>query len=640
MSPLPCHPELPVFLTDAPANDSGILESRRLHRIIAQQLLDVEFQPILGLSSRHYLGFEALIRPRDKTEFPGPTELFAAAERCGSSMQLDQACREIILRRFASLGLPGTLFLNATPRSLFDPNFQNGQTQALLRSLKLAPSRIVIEITENQKINDFSAFRKALDAFRSKGYRFAIDDLGQGMSNLRMWTEIHPDIVKIDRHFIDGIAEDGLKFQLVRAMHGMAETCGAFLVAEGVERKEDFLAVRDIGIPFAQGFFVARPSPIPARTPDSAVLDVLSGGRIAVFPSSGKSAGHSVTARALLQEVVPVQPSLNCDSVFQHFERHPQLRELPVISAEGMPLGLIHRGKLIDDLARPFRREIFGRRPCSILMDASPLLVDASMPIEDLARLVTRASPSALHEGFIITENGHYRGVGHSPDMVTLITDMQIRAARYANPLTQLPGNVPIDEHIQRLLSKQADFVACYADLDAFKPFNDVYGYRRGDDLIQLVASVLVDIADPRVDFVGHIGGDDFLILFQSPDWQARCERGLVQIERRLSAVLTEEDARRGYIVTENRQGQLIHHGLPALSIGALIVQPGAFSSHHEISAAAADAKKQAKRLAGNSLFVERRGAFLSRDAAHRPPSTCPSARAMQAEPEGLAPEH
>ena len=605
--PLPCHAASAQLRLEAQQDPGKKKEEWALNQIIAGKLLDVVFQPILGLRSRNHLGFEALIRPRENALLHNPTELFAAAERCGMTTPLDRVCREITLRRFAALGLPGTLFLNTTPNSLFDPDFQNGVTQALMNELRLPPTRVVIEITENQKILDFSAFRDVLDIFRHKGYRIAIDDFGQGMANLQMWTEIHPDIVKIDRHFIDGIAQDPLKFQLVRAVQGMAETCGAFLVAEGIEQEEDFLAVRDIGIHFAQGFLIARPSADPERAPSARIRTAMSGSRIPVFPSQGMSFNTTIATRALLKEIPAIAPGLHCEEVFQRFETAPELQELAVVSAESLPLGLILRSELISDLARPFRRELYGRRPCNSLMNASPLLVDESMPLQDLARLVTRTAKTALHESFIITESGRYLGIGRSQDMLALLTDMQIRAARYANPLTQLPGNVPIDEHIARLLASGAGFVACYADLDAFKPFNDVYGYRRGDDLIQLLGEILVETSDPREDFVGHIGGDDFLVLFQSQDWQARCQRALTLFEHRVSPLLAEEDIARGGIITENRLGQRVQHGLPSLSLGAVPVEFGQFFSHHEISAAAAEAKKQAKRVAGNSLFVERR---------------------------------
>jgi diguanylate cyclase (GGDEF)-like protein len=105
------------------------------------------------------------------------------------------------------------------------------------------------------------------------------------------------------------------------------------------------------------------------------------------------------------------------------------------------------------------------------------------------------------------------------------ITQMQIHAARYANPLTQLPGNVPINEHIDRLLESGTRFWVCYFDLDHFKPFNDVYGYRRGDDVIQLTGNILTSNCDPDRDFVGHIGGDDFMVLFQSETGSSAARR-------------------------------------------------------------------------------------------------------------------
>lgn len=592
---------------DAHAGSPPSAEAAALQRIIDQRLLDVVFQPILGLSTRHYLGYEALTRPRDTRLFRNPSEMFAAAERLGCANALDHACRTRIFEEFARLRLPGTLFLNATPGSLYDPAFQNGATLSLMRALNITPSRIVIEITENQRIADFDQFRDALAHFRNLGYRIAIDDLGQGMSNLRMWTEIHPDFVKIDRHFIHGIAQDPLKFQLVRAMHGMAETCGACLIAEGVELPEDFRTLRDIGIPFVQGYFIAHPKPEPDLQVAEPVLGALAATRIAVFPGFTAAPSGNVTARALLRNVVAAPPQMPNDTVFARFEADPTLQAIPVVDNAGVPRGIIMRASLIDRFARPYRREIYGRKPCTQLMDASPLVIDESMPIQELSRLVTSAAQAGIPESFIITEQGRYLGVGSISDMVALITDMQIRAARYANPLTQLPGNVPINEHIERLLESGSGFVACYADLDCFKPFNDVYGYRRGDDLIQLLAQLLTEACDLRHDFVGHIGGDDFLVLFQSRDWQQRCDEVLRSFGERSLGFFAAEDRSSGGIHTEDRLGRSVFHPLPTLSIGALPVEPGAFGSHHEISAAAAEAKKQAKRISGNSLFVERR---------------------------------
>jgi diguanylate cyclase (GGDEF)-like protein len=187
------------------------------------------------------------------------------------------------------------------------------------------------------------------------------------------------------------------------------------------------------------------------------------------------------------------------------------------------------------------------------------------------------------------------------------MTELQIVAARYANPLTLLPGNVPIAEHVERLIARGCRFVSCYCDLDNFKPFNDVFGYQRGDEAIQLSAGVLAEACDPRVDFVGHIGGDDFVLILQSQDWESRCTAILSRFEQRVGTLFTAEDRERGGFVAEDRLGQRRRFPLLTISIGAVPIEPGTFGSHSEVATAATDAKRIAKRDPANSLFIERR---------------------------------
>ncbi|MBC7502636.1 MAG: GGDEF domain-containing protein, partial [Herminiimonas sp.] len=212
-----------------------------------------------------------------------------------------------------------------------------------------------------------------------------------------------------------------------------------------------------------------------------------------------------------------------------------------------------------------------------------------------------------LFNGFIITDQGHYLGMGTGHDLMRELTQMQISAARYANPLTLLPGNVPINEHIDRLLQSGARFCTCYVDLDHFKPFNDVYGYRKGDDVLQLTGRILAGHCDPDRDFVGHIGGDDFIVLFQSDDWEQRCRDLLDAFAIAIPDFFNPADSEQGGYVSEDRRGNKVFHSLITVSLGIVKVDPGQFFSHHQIATAAADAKKQAKKIPGNSLFVDRR---------------------------------
>jgi diguanylate cyclase (GGDEF)-like protein len=580
---------------------------RAFFELIEQKRLAAVFQPILDFRAHRFLGYEGLIRGPVDSPLHTPRVLLGLAQECGLTTEFERLCRETILRAFARLGLSGRLFLNVSVGCLADPRFVDGETTRLLEELSLRPGQIVIEITENQEVTDFAALREVLDCYRARGYRVAIDDLGEGFSNLRMWSEVRPDFVKIDRHFIHGIADDPLKFRLVQAMRDIAESSHAELIAEGIETESDFATLRDLGIAHGQGFLIARPLALPAPAPGPEIGRLLNPCNVAVFP---RHAGQAdTTVRQLSLPVEPLLPHMPNHEVYERFEAQPDRVVLPVIHPDGTPLGLINRYSLVDRFARPYRREIYGKRPCTLFMNADPIHVDHATPVQELGRVFGRAAHHQMIDGFIVTENGRYHGIGSAQALMGLITDLQIRAARYANPLTQLPGNVPINEHIDRLLANEVEFVACYCDLDHFKPFNDTYGYRQGDQLIQTLAALLLRHCDARHDFVGHVGGDDFILLMQSTDWQTRCESILANLDREVAALVAKEHQEQGGYHAEDRRGNRVFHPLPALSIGALVVLPQHFHNHHEVSGAVGNAKKEAKKMPGSALFVERRRA-------------------------------
>ncbi|SDH90064.1 GGDEF domain-containing protein [Propionivibrio dicarboxylicus] len=599
----------PLFLVSTIRPDNHDSSKNLFEEILERRRLTAVFQPIIDFGNHAYIAFEGLIRGPADTPLQMPKALFETAERIGCRRQLEQACRETIFRAFAQLQLPGLLFINSSPDCLDDDLLLDGGSSDLLHQIGIRPDRVVIELTENQRITDYPDIQQTLAHYRRQGFRIAIDDLGEGFANLRMWSEIRPDFVKIDRHFINGIAEDTLKHRFVQAMQSLAESCSAQIIAEGIEREADCLTVRDLGISLGQGYLIAVPTSMPRALPSEKIIGIVKQRRIAVFPPALAPSSH-VAVRSLIRPVTPITPDTGNDDVFRRFDADPELVSMPVV-ADGTPLGLINRHELIDRLSRPYRRELFGRKSCAQFMDPLPLCIDEDAPIQDAAMTVSRSARRHIYDGFIITRNGRYAGIGSAHDLMGMITQMQIQAARYANPLTQLPGNVPINEHIDRLLARKIPFCACYVDIDHFKPFNDVYGYRRGDDVIGLLAQTLTGIAHPLADFCGHIGGDDFMVLFQSEDWEVRCRQALTRFDQQLAAQveadsLTLVDGWRGYYA-ENRRGEHVFYPLPSVSIGAVPVLAERFESHHELSAAASEAKKHAKKTAGSSLFIERR---------------------------------
>lgn len=596
-----------------PSAPMSIEGTDALHEILAGRKLSALFQPIIHMHSGDIIGYEGLIRGPSDSPLHAPMNLFKVARAHDLTLEVEHLCRQVVLERFAELQLPGKLFLNVSPECLLLRNARHGETLEYIEHIGINPDRVIIELTENQPTYDYELMREAVLHYRNMGFQIAIDDLGEGFSSLRLWSELRPEYVKIDMHFIQGINHDPVKLQFVRSIQEIAEKSGTLVIAEGIEAQTELLVLRDLGVAFGQGYHLGRPNAVPARALPAEVVQALGRNGVAVYPQRSSLEKNGSSIRKLLHRVAAVSPQLNNNEVYDIFLKEPKLMIIPVVD-DGVPLGLISRFEMIDHFARPYQRELYGKKSCSLFMDATPLIADHETSLQELSYTMVQSDAHHLFNGFIITEQGRYLGMGTGHDLMREITQMQINAARYANPLTQLPGNVPINEHIDRLLHSGARFWVCYCDLDHFKPFNDVYGYRRGDDVIQLTGEILSSHCDPNRDFIGHIGGDDFMILFQSEDWETRCQAILERFAAAILAYYSTSDCERGGYISEDRQGKKVFYSLISLSLGVIKVEAHQYYTHHQIATQAAEAKRQAKKIHGNSLFLDRRqGAGVAR---------------------------
>ncbi|MFC4299535.1 GGDEF domain-containing protein [Castellaniella hirudinis] len=598
-----CEPLLP----DSARHD----EQDGVTVLLLQGELSAAFQPILWMQEGTLLGYEGLIRGPQGSPLHAPDHLFEAARARDLGVQVEyRACR-VVIQRFVALNLPGRLFLNISPMALLHMADGALSLAALLAESGLDPTRLVIEITEQNPGGCCPSLGPAATRLRARGVQFAIDDLGAGSSNLGRWLELRPEFIKTDKIFTAGIQNDLLRQQVLRSVCDIATVAGAVVVAEGVETLDELACVAGLGVACAQGYYIERPAAEPARTRWSELTASLAQRRIAdsrgSLDTDPSHEGAEGRALQLLRRMPCVSPTLPNEAVFDLFRRHPEWHTLPVVD-EDEPVGMLTRASLIERFSLPYQRELYGPKPCRLFMDAAPLIVDMHTPLMTLSRWLAEAEGHGLVNDFIITGRGRYLGIGASQDLLQALNRLQLRAAQHANPLTQLPGNVPIDRRIQRFLADGQTFVVCYADLDHFKPFNDVFGYRCGDDVIQLLGRVLSVHTDAGQDFLGHIGGDDFILLFRSPDWRARCEAMLDDFSLGMTRLLDETGrAAAGGYEAEDRQGRRRRYDLPTLSLGAVSVEPGAYQSRHQIAQAASEAKAQAKKQHGPCLYVEQR---------------------------------
>lgn len=569
-----------------------------LSSILAQSGLHSLFQPIISLSERRILGYEALSRGPSNSPLHSPVALFAVARQAGRLSELEIACRHSACRRFSEQLLPGKLFLNVSPESLLEAAHQPGRTLQLLQDFGIPPSQVVIELTEQTPIDDFQLLQNALHHYRDMGFSIALDDLGAGYSSLRLWSELRPDYVKIDRHFIDGIHQDALKREFVGSILQIAKASRAKVIAEGIELAEELAVLTDMGVDLVQGYLLCRPQEQPSQ--DAWAMMPKHDNTSVALNDEGSDLS------ALLNDQPAVARNTPTANVLEAFRRQANLNSLAVLDEQGQPCGIVHRHSLSDVLLKPFATDLFARKPISRLMNDDFLAVELTQSLQQVSRLITSRARQRIEEDFIITLNGHYLGLGRVIDVLKLITELKIQQARYANPLTLLPGNVPIQQCLTRLLQQGRESVICYVDIDSFKPFNDIYGYGRGDEVLLCLAQCLNDRVDPSRDFVGHIGGDDFLLVLGPEDWRKRLNQLLDDFHSQCRRFYRSEHLEAGCFVAPNRQGIRQEFPLLSLSIGVVHLYPQACGQldSSQLAELASQAKHHAKNVQGYSVHV------------------------------------
>ncbi|MBT0569125.1 phosphodiesterase [Curvibacter sp. CHRR-16] len=565
-------------------------------QLMRANALAVAFQPIADLHTGTVYAHEALIRGPASHALQSPAALFAAAHEEAVLYELELYCIYCALRHWGLLQQPGRLFINISAGALSQLVAVGGaQTLAqAMRQLRVLPRMVVLEITEHERVGDMDAMVEIARALHAVGLSLALDDFGDGHSSLRLWSQLRPDIVKIDKYFSHSISTKADKLKTLQALLQIADVFNTALVVEGIENEADLRVIRDLGLSYGQGYFLGQPTTVVQAEVLPQAQQVLHDTAVAVLPQQ-RQVVHRGQLRHLSVIYAPaVSPQTTNDDVAKLFQEHPGLHALAVVQAE-RPQAIINRQLFMDRYATLYFREVYGRKPCLMNANVEPRLIERSHDIEELVGILTSQDQRYLSDGFIVTENGRYVGLGTGDQLVRSVTELRLEAARHANPLTFLPGNIPITLHIRRLLDKESSFVACYLDLNHFKPFNDHYGYWRGDEMIRLLARLAVQYADPQRDFVGHIGGDDFLILFQSADWQQRCEQLIAQFAQEARTLFDPAAIEQGGIEAEGRDGVVRFFPCTTVSVGAVVVQHAQYRDADDVANHAAVAKRMAK---------------------------------------------
>jgi len=200
-----------------------------------------------------------------------------------------------------------------------------------------------------------------------------------------------------------------------------------------------------------------------------------------------------------------------------------------------------------------------------------------------------------------------------SPEMLLIrirLAESRMVRAFDNNPLSRLPGNTSIIRAIQRVLSEEDAYAVCYVDIDNFKPYNDRYGFSRGDEVILMVARVIVNVVDELArdkSFVGHIGGDDFVFIVRREIVEQVCQKILTNFDLVKNMFLSAEDIAAGAFVGWDRQDRETRFPLLSLSIAVVTTGGGKYNHYGEVSSIASQLKHYVKKIEGSNYQIDRR---------------------------------
>ena len=216
------------------------------------------FQPIVDLRERRIFAYEALVRGPQNQSAHSVISAVAPDQMYG----FDQQCRVRAIESAKGVGLDQTgalLSINFLPKAVYNPQACIQLTLATSERLGFPTDRMIFEFTEAEPFADVAHVRDIVETYRGLGFRTAIDDFGAGYSGLTLLADLQPDIVKLDMQLIRGIAGDLRRRRIVKALVALCEDLQIAVVAEGVETRDEFKALEDLGIHYLQGYLLARP---------------------------------------------------------------------------------------------------------------------------------------------------------------------------------------------------------------------------------------------------------------------------------------------------------------------------------------------------------------------------------------------
>ena len=565
-----------------------------LDHIINNKQIKTVFQPIISLRNGDILGHEALSRITCECAITNTEMLFSIAGEYNRLWDLELLCRTTALNAAYKFMIPPygkMLFINVNPDTMHDEKFRKGFTKDFLNQYKIAPQNIIFEITERNVIVDMKGFVATVNHYREQDYKIAIDDAGAGYSGLNLISDIHPNYIKLDMKLIRDVNSDNLKSALIKGMVELSKESHIYLIAEGIETREELNTLIHLGVQYGQGYYIQKPSEEVIDINDQIILDILERNQEVTLDQQDKATNVSI--KNLCKYTGIVSSKVTANYVYNILKQNPCFFGLCVVDDE-IPLGIITNEKLAIKMGGHYGYSLYHNKPISELMDHEFLSVDAHTPISMVSYMAMSRSSDKLYDFIVVTEKDKYIGTVTIKDLLQKAMEIEVDNAKDQNPLSGLPGNRIVEQKLNQCLNCSGKYSIAYIDIDNFKAYNDTYGFENGDRILKLLASVLKNNI-PREHFIGHIGGDDFVVILYEHRTDRYFEAIIHEFQQKALSFYNQKDITNGFITTANRKGELEQY--PLLSITTVVVnnQRKLFNNIYELTEMLACKKREAK---------------------------------------------
>jgi diguanylate cyclase (GGDEF)-like protein len=583
--------------------------------------LRMALEPVVGTHSGRTLGVEAVIGNARDLGFASVHDLLDCAHdtgapddplRCDDRLaDVEAAAHAGAIALFARVpdrtGLK--LFLNLDLRLAARAETIIATLREHLDRRGVSTANIILEVSERVAFFSTEALCDSAEApadanrdltmllgtLRSLSTRLALGDFGAGYASLPLLSLARPDLVKLDRFFIEMAAQERGKRLILNTVTNLAHLLGSQVVAEGVHSIEEYQICRQAGCDYIQGRLAgARIFEPDALQRDHAEI-------LALNDSDHRRVGtDSALITAETQALEPIALGTHMGAVFERFRQDKDRNFFPVVDGSGEPVGIIRELDLKEYTYSLYGKDLLSNRALGRTLDAFV----ARCPVADVntkaEKILEIFSASSGAECILITRDRQYIGFMSAASLLKVVNEKNLALARDQNPLSRLPGNTMINEFISEALTDTDNsHIMVYLDFDHFKPFNDTYGYRQGDRAITLFAELMRKKLNTADIFIGHVGGDDFFVgfkEFQVDHAVARIRDLVDRFSVDVESFYDEEARRNRYIVAKDREG--IERRLHLLTASAAIVElprGHTIRSVDDISGLIARLKKEAK---------------------------------------------